>query len=55
MTEKQWRDLVEDLVDGHFATWMAARADVEGVHTAKTLFEKEPEIIAARAALAGDK
>jgi hypothetical protein len=37
---------------GHYATWMAARAEVEGASVSAALFEKEPEVIAARAALA---
>ena len=48
-------DLIKALqasLDGHRATWMAARAEVEGAATAAALFEKEPEVIAARAALA---
>ena len=47
-------DLIKALqasLDGHRATWMAARAEVEGAATAAALFEKEPEVIAARAAL----
>jgi hypothetical protein len=38
-------------VNGHYATWMVARAEVEGEATARALFEKEPEVIEARAAL----
>lgn len=39
-------------LDAHRATWMAARAEVEGAETANALFEKEPEVIEARAILA---
>jgi hypothetical protein len=37
---------------GHYATWMAARAEVEGGRTSHALFEKEPDVIMARAAIA---
>ncbi len=39
-------------LDGHYATWMAARAEVEGASLSSALFEKEPEVRAARAAIA---
>ena len=51
MTEQEWRDLTSMLLDAWYATWMAARAEVEGAQTAHELFLKEPEVIAALTAL----
>ena len=45
-------EALERLLLGAYATWMAARAEVEGAKTSHDLFEKEPEVIAARAVLA---
>jgi recombinational DNA repair ATPase RecF len=48
-------DLLTELhhqLEAHYATWMAARAEVEGAATASMLFEKEPDVIRARAAIA---
>ena len=42
--------LREQLLD-HWSTWMAARADVEGVELSNRLFEMEPSVKRARAAL----
>lgn len=44
--------VLDTQVDAHFATWMAARADVEGEELAAKLFEKEPDVILARRAIA---
>jgi hypothetical protein len=61
MTEEQARMIaaapevtaaLKQSLAGHYATWMAARAEVEGASVSAALFEKEPEVIAARAALA---
>lgn len=46
---------LEEQLNEHFATWMAARADVEGAETSRILFEKEPSVIRARAALQSAK
>lgn len=43
---------LKDQLDGHWATWMAARAEVEGAETSKQLFEREPDVIRARALIA---
>ena len=43
---------LESSLAAHYATWMAARAEVEGGRTSHALFEKEPEVIMARAAIA---
>jgi hypothetical protein len=61
MTEEQARMIaaapelaaaLKQSLAGHYATWMAARAEVEGASVSAALFEKEPEVIVARAALA---
>jgi hypothetical protein len=39
-------------IDDHFATWMAARAEVEGATMSCRLFDMDPGIIQARAAFA---
>lgn len=43
---------LKDQLDSHWATWMAARAEVEGVALSKQLFEKEPDVIRARKTVA---
>lgn len=43
---------LKDQLDGHWATWMAARAHVDGAETSKQLFEREPDVIRARALIA---
>jgi len=55
MMGTDWKKIADDLLDAWLATWMAARAEVEGARTARELFEKEPEVIAYRAAIAGNK
>ncbi len=42
------RAALHSQLEAHYATWMAARAEVEGRTTASMLFEKEPEVIEAR-------
>lgn len=45
-------ELIEELFDDHFATWMAARAEVDGRNRAEALFEGEESTQKARALLA---
>lgn len=45
-------EALQSQMAAHFATWMAARADYEGSTLSASLFEKEPEVIAARAVIA---
>ena len=42
-------------VESHYATWMAARAEVEGATMSEHLFEREPDIMTARAVIAKSK
>ena len=54
-TSKVIGDLKAALISqvlAHRATWLAARVEVEGYATAVALFEKEPDVISARALLA---
>jgi hypothetical protein len=46
------REALQQLLDGYLAHWMAARAEIEGTHMSAHLFNKEFDVIAARAALA---
>jgi hypothetical protein len=46
------REALKQLLDGYLAHWMAARAEIEGAHMSNHLFDKEFDVIAARAALA---
>lgn len=47
------RELLEDQVEQHRATWIAARAHVEGEEHSAYLFDCEPATVRARAALSG--
>jgi hypothetical protein len=51
------RDKLREALEGeraaHYATWMAARAEVEGYETSAALFAKEGSSIRTRAALKG--
>lgn len=48
-------EALEESLRGHYATWMAACAEVEGSECAAARFEELPEVIEARAAIAKAK